>query len=69
MLIKDFLECANKNTNINVYHPTKDENGDDFFEFIVVGTPETPDKFKGILNSKIAYFTAVDHATMCVYIE
>lgn len=69
MLIKDFLECAHANTLINVYHPTKDETGDDFFEFITVGTPEESEKFKGILNSRIEYFTAVDHATMCVYIE
>ena len=73
MFIKDLLSCAYEKTLINVYRYNEDEKEypkeEILYIFVTVGTPNETNAFKDIMNSKIKYFKAVDHNTLCVYID
>lgn len=69
MLIKDFLDCAKKDTSVNVYRYNIKEGEKCEFQCVAVGLPDDTDLFKDVMDSKITSISAVEYNAVCLYIE
>lgn len=69
MLIKDFLECAKKDTSVNVCRCNMKEDEKGEFQCVAVGLLEDTELFKDVMDSKITSVRAVEYNAVCLYIE